>query len=1107
MTLVAAIVVNGGTIAARNLDISGVAQVLPIPGVEVAGFAFNLVEHSTLRSSRFSDFAVDQFGAIVVANSTDVLLEDISIEGLVGQRALVVDASIKVAIRRMTVTISSTKSFLNAFHSYDLSIEELKISGLITKQLLIFYDVKLASLASIDLDETLTTETLFQLSTSQISMKNIRLNGLKAKAFCSFTFDTQISIQNVSIVNFNGVFGSFSKSTLTGSGVHIIGGSKPSRDITLDQSQLSFDDFSIEGMKTDFFVIRATRSSVSLKRSAFIGLSTTEDALIRFEASDFTCDVCSVSGLKSKLIDAASSTLKMTELKVKDVDLSQGLSFLSQAKSLIYLEDSDFQLSNSHVEDVKGDYGGFLNVLRNQTFPIRISDSSFVNCSAAHGGVFYFQDAAASISASTFRNNSASIEGGGLVHVCRDKSCQLSVQGSEFAFNTARRGGAIHWATLQPSIDHSNFLNNTATYGPDLSSYGVSLSLLDDQLNLLNESMSSQNKSRVAASSQALTYQLLFGLLDNYGQLVRTDNSSYTVLSALDSTIIAGSASATAREGVFNYSLIKVTKDPTTEAHLAITHSSFSDIDINTGEAHKPLNFTMYMRDCVPGEIVKNSSCLICPSSTYSFDPHEDRCTLCPREASCLGGAAVSLDKGYWRSEPLSDTIYECYLPKYCLGGYTSDCALGYHSYLCTSCEHKWERVGRFQCLECLSTGLMSLKTILMLIVAWIGFGLYNRSLVNSAAPHIDIIVKMLFNFIQIMSFVVYFNIQWPDEMRHLLILLEQLGSLGIQLLTSNCLWKEMDLPNVYVRSMVYSLSPLVFAVCSAAVLGSISWVRKDKKYIKDYFISMNCTFFFLIQPYILKTSLDLLTCRTVDSENSLVADMTIQCWTHQHTLYAMVFAIPSFVVWFLVVPGLMFFVLFKANRSEQWAHRVHYLRFFMFGLKPAFYWWELVLFTRKNAFLCMSSLLLKFERNTQLISGFFVILTALSLQFVYKPYIFRIINLYEYCCLVSAGCFLIFGNFIQASKVDSSVSDVITLVEVCTLLGSMTIFTAFFFYHMSSTKVRRRFSRMSYIRPSIVPRASAIELQEQAEMKSFTLPEREHQDFVPHNSVADEQD
>jgi hypothetical protein len=60
-------------------------------------------------------------------------------------------------------------------------------------------------------------------------------------------------------------------------------------------------------------------------------------------------------------------------------------------------------------------------------------------------------------------------------------------------------------------------------------------------------------------------------------------------------------------------------------------------------------------------------------------------------------------------------------------------------------------------------------------------------------------------------------------------------------------------------------VSPLVFALVSSLVLGLISWVKKDTKYVKEINIDMNLSFFFLIQPYILKTSLDLLSCRTVN--------------------------------------------------------------------------------------------------------------------------------------------------------------------------------------------------------------------------------------------------
>jgi hypothetical protein len=129
----------------------------------------------------------------------------------------------------------------------------------------------------------------------------------------------------------------------------------------------------------------------------------------------------------------------------------------------------------------------------------------------------------------------------------------------------------------------------------------------------------------------------------------------------------------------------------------------------------------------------------------------------------------------------------------------------------------------------------------------------------------LDVSVKLTFNFIQTISFLNYFNILWPDNSPHLVLVFEQIGSLGVQLVTSNCLWKDLALANVYLRVIVYSVSPLVFALVSSLVLGLISWVKKDTKYVKEINIDMNLSFFFLIQPYILKTSLDLLSCRTVN--------------------------------------------------------------------------------------------------------------------------------------------------------------------------------------------------------------------------------------------------
>jgi hypothetical protein len=140
--------------------------------------------------------------------------------------------------------------------------------------------------------------------------------------------------------------------------------------------------------------------------------------------------------------------------------------------------------------------------------------------------------------------------------------------------------------------------------------------------------------------------------------------------------------------------------------------------------------------------------------------------------------------------------------------------------------------------------------------------------------------------------------------------------------------------------------------------------------------------------------------------------------------------------------------VLFKANHSLNRASKTKYVKHLMLGLKPDFYWWELVLFLRKNLLLAASSLLLQFEHKTQLITGALVTIVAMSIQFVFNPFGLRAINIYDFCSLVSATYFLSMTYFIQSNGIDSSTEAFMTVV-VYSLLLAMLLITFFFLRHI----------------------------------------------------------
>lgn len=68
--------------------------------------------------------------------------------------------------------------------------------------------------------------------------------------------------------------------------------------------------------------------------------------------------------------------------------------------------------------------------------------------------------------------------------------------------------------------------------------------------------------------------------------------------------------------------------------------------------------------------IIFIARCSICEARSVSFgDPYKTKaCTLCLEGTyECLGGAMVSVNPGYWRSEEDSLDVYECRVESACL--------------------------------------------------------------------------------------------------------------------------------------------------------------------------------------------------------------------------------------------------------------------------------------------------------------------------------------------------------------------------------------------------------------------------------------------------------
>ena len=139
--------------------------------------------------------------------------------------------------------------------------------------------------------------------------------------------------------------------------------------------------------------------------------------------------------------------------------------------------------------------------------------------------------------------------------------------------------------------------------------------------------------------------------------------------------MIEGPQSVIVREGRADFSTIKFFAEPNSEVFFKVTADTISRYFTEYFPTNDNLTnsnlvniyayiFSIKFRDCIKGEIFKSQinrfskivffndfffSCSRCKSGRYSLtDPkNSSDCKTCPPTSVCLGGAEISLNKGY----------------------------------------------------------------------------------------------------------------------------------------------------------------------------------------------------------------------------------------------------------------------------------------------------------------------------------------------------------------------------------------------------------------------------------------------------------------------------
>jgi hypothetical protein len=699
--------------------------------------------------------------------------------------------------------------------------------------------------------------------------------------------------------------------------------------------------------------------------------------------------------------------------------------------------------------------------------------TAFSYNTAWRGGGAYTNNVSIRYNNCTFEGNNATLpedtnlhstgdwgRGGGAMADCKDMAtCLFNFTSCYFADNHAdMSGGAIAWQDVRPNVTEATFKGNTAEYAADISSFAVSIQQISSSSRRLGEIALSN-----LASGQDATQSLIVALIDHYGNIVKTDNSSTAELIAVDvsTTTISGVSKVSAVQGIFTFDKYVIAAEPGTTAQVRVTTSA-----IDTSKAAKALDSVAYapairvsaeMRNCTLGESHVGTTCQVCESGKYSLDPSSTACTNCPSEAICYGNYTMVPRAGYWRARVDTDVFYNCLYAAACTGSptppgnlsLTGNCEIGYTGNLCESCQNGYSRTNKYECALCPDQDINTVRLVFIALAVAILVGIMVSTTIKSAVRAkslSSIYIKILMNYLQIVILAASFNLAWPEQVLQLFSAQETAGSFTEQAFSVDCFLAPSNSENtdivVFRKLIIMAVIPVFLAFISVVIWAVIAVYKHYDEFPKDNTIATMVILLFLAHPTLTKYLFNIFTCMEIDGQTYLLQQLDVKCWDYTHVFYIVTCAVPAIIVWVLGIPAICLGYLVKNKKNlTNIIIRIR-LGFLFNGYRPRAFYWEFIILYRKIVIICCSVFLTTISIPIQALCVMFVLILALYLQDQVQPYTTKDLNSIELksilCATVTIYCGLFFltGDLGDSAKV---------VLFICILVTNV-----FFLWHWS---------------------------------------------------------
>ena len=732
-----------------------------------------------------------------------------------------------------------------------------------------------------------------------------------------------------------------------------------------------------------------------------------------------------------------------------------------------------------------------------------------------------------------------------------------------FVSNTADiLGGAIFFDYSPPSIGlDSIFMENYANKINHIGSYPIRLIQALNNITLdttyipgTSTSKSSENSTFYIwdniGSGVTTSTTFTFALLDMYDQVVYSDNSSYLQIYPNGSKIskratFSNKISLQATNGLYQLENFKFVYEYGESINVTFTSSAipspsaFPLPDITTvPSVVAEVNF----RKCSLGEYIADSNgfavCEECPSGFWQVNLISTlpSCVACDASTTiCRGGNDLGPRVGYWRMNETANLVIKCPRPASCIGNVDSDvtlasklnpvgeCAHNYFGNLCNACKDGWAKNGNQECIDCkgnvvsyiLIFVILGLQALLITYAVRATI-LFGRKYVNDDHSETNSanLLRILISYSQMYSTLALIPINWPDVFGKFLMIASKISIVSDEVFSTDCIYaileEQMLVPSIFIKTFMTAIAPFVYML-----IGVVFWLiyfKAKKRPIlrnKEFTNNLISTFViicFSLQPRVIQSSFYLLQCQNLYRDDKpidfLSGSYDTKCWSGEHLHWVLGFAVPSLLIWVVILPSTMFYVLRKnQNRLKRDTITRRY-SFIYNGYLNQKYYWEFVIMLRK-IFLTTNSVFSRAKSvNLEVYISLVLLLGSHILQSWNRPFSSRELNILERTSLVSLIILNLCGIYFQIVEGMVQLDNIVIVIAVIGNLYFVIWFLkAFFLLYIE--KIRSNKYIMGVYRWIYKKFCCCLEIPQvrKALLKAYSMKRRMGKIFVPANS------